>query len=360
MRQRKHLGSVGVVSCAGDAVGLEQLEARRLLDADLGGVRFEFNDDGEAEISFWTGEHTTDSGGSAADPVRFKLTVDELRRAGANDFSGIEAVGWEEFVHFPEGRLSIVYPTGETLPYPFQVGAAFNVGGARNVGWALERNSGGSGVMSLLHELPTDVEISELVGQWNFVTLVLPVDGGPTSTEVMGAYGSVEILDGSGNFSYSYQTIDGSGDGEGVIQELAANGFGIVQTGEYFAVSPGKVAITAADLSFGDGQTYITIALKRGVALTATEVAGEYRFGSVVTGEAASRRGGGEVVFESLYLDLKSDGTLVGYDLEDYDLGTQTVVRTGRWTLLPEGRTVSVQYDGSGESHFYEIGRAHV
>src|SRR5690606_4138924 len=98
---------------------------------------------------------------------------------------------------------------------------------------------------------------------------------------------------------------------------LAANGLGKIADADYFAISKDRNYITAVDLAYGDGMTYIVTAVRRGTTLTSAEVAGEYRFGAALSGSAAESRTGNLLAFEGVYLKLETDGTLTAYDLED-------------------------------------------
>ncbi|MBK7403717.1 MAG: hypothetical protein IPJ41_03550 [Phycisphaerales bacterium] len=334
---------------------MENLESRQLMAADLSGVRLILDATaGSAQVAYWTGEHEVIPPDSSSAPTRFLLTADDERLGGELDFSNIQEIGWNQFSLFADGRLGASYKG--SVDYPLQVGTSMYAADGYGLGWLSETGTSGSGAISFLQEQPSSVTIEDLIGHWSFVTIALTTSGSASSGDVLGAYGSFDVLDKDGAISYQYDTIGDTGDGTDSIQELAATGFGLLKKSEYFTVGSDKNSIVAADMSYGDGRTYITVALRRGEVMTEAEIAGEYRFGSVIAGEAATRRGADVLAFENAYLKLNLDGTLTSYDLADHDAGTDTVLHTGRWTLLPEGRTLSVQYDDSGESHFFAFG----
>ena len=355
MRHRNGSRTGRVVERAGLAceLGLERLEQRQLLTADLGGIRLVLNAGGEtAEVRQWTGEHTTTGGGSFSDPTIFHITVDEQRLVGATDFSGPNAIGWSEFSLDPDGSLGLTYTGGSRT----HVGSSFNDADDFGLGWLMEGAGDNQRALSFLHQLPTSVTIPELNGSWHFSAVALPTSGSAQSSTVDGAYGTIAINDLTGNFSYTANLLEGIDTGNGLIQSLSAFGLGQIGTSEYFAVSKDGNFLTAADLSYADGLTYLAVAVRRGATLSSQEVAGEYRFGAALSGSAAAARGDDLLALESVYLKLNLDGTLTAYDLTDWDNGTQTVVHTGVWNLLPEGRTVLITYEDIGEAHLVAFG----
>jgi hypothetical protein len=327
-----------------------------MMSSDLAGVQLLLNAAGDAaEVRQWTGEHETIPGGTSADPVRFRLTVNEQRAVGENDFIGPTANNWSEFSQDPDGRLGVGYTTG-TPPF---AGSAFNAAAGYELGWLIEGGSGSQQSISFLHELPTAASIADLSGSWNYSAIVIPTSGSAQGSTIDGAYGTVSFADLAGNFTYGANQIGGQTNGSGSIQSLAPFGLGQIADSEYFAVSRDGDVMTAADLSYGDGLTYMSVAVRRGTTVTRDEVAGEYRFGAAVAGDAADRRGAGLLAFESVYLRMEVNGTLTAFDLADWDNGTETVVHTGQWSILPEGRTVLITYADLGETHLVIFGSNH-
>ena len=340
---------------AGEAVsiGREHFEGRQLLSADLGGVRLLLNSAGDAaEVRLWTGEHETVPGGTSADPVRFRLTVDEERSVGEFDFVGPVATNWSQFSQFPSGKLGVSYDSGT----PSFAGSSFNAAQGFEMGWLVEGTPGNQQSISFLHELPTAASIADLGGAWNFSAIAIPTSGSAQGTSVEGAYGTVNITDLAGNYTYSANQIGGTDSGSGQIDSLAAFGLGDLGGGGYFTVSSDGDVMTSADLSYADGMTHMAVAVRRGAVMTRAEIAGEYRFGAAVAGDAADRRGAGLLAFESVYLRMEADGAVTAFDLADWDNGVETVVHTGRWSLLPEGHTVLITYEDLGETHLVIFG----
>lgn len=355
MRQRNGSGAGRVFGLAGlaESVGLEHLEGRQLLSADLAGVRLVLNAAGDAaEVRQWTGEHETLPGGTSADPVRFRLTVDEERSVGEFDFVGPVATNWSQFSQFPSGKLGVSYDSGT----PGFAGSAFNAAQGFEMGWLVEGTPGNQQSISFLHELPTAVSVADLGGSWNFSAIAIPTSGSAQGTSVEGAYGTVNITDLAGNYTYSANQIGGTDSGSGQIVSLASFGLGDLGEGGYFTVSSDGDVMTAADLSYADGMTHMAVAVRRGAVMTRAEIAGEYRFGAVVAGGAADRRGAGLLAFESVYLRMEADGAVTAFDLADWDNGVETVVHTGQWSLLPEGHTVLITYEDLGETHLVIFG----
>jgi hypothetical protein len=346
-RNSPRTGRVFGLAGAAESLHLEQLEGRCLFSADIAGVRLVLNGDNTAEVRQWTGEHETLAGDTTSDSSRFRLTVNEQRSVGENNFVGPAETNWVEFDQFVDGRLGVDY-TGSG---PNRVGSAFNAADGYEVGWLLEGASGNPQTLNFLHELPTNASISALSGSWNYSALALPTSGSAKSSTIEGAYGTISITDLLGNFTYGANQIGDSSEGSGQVQSLSTFGLGQIGDSDYFALSSGGNVITAVDLSYGDGLTYIAVAVRRGTGLTDKLVAGEYRFGTVMGGDAASRRGADLLAFESVYLQMNLDGTLTAFDLVDWDAGTETVVHTGRWSLLPEGHTVLVTYSDISEGH---------
>lgn len=355
MRQRirSRSGRLFELEALAAELGLEQLESRQLLTADLAGVRLILNaGGGTAEVRQWIGEHTESTGGSTTDPTTFQLTVNEQRFVGENDFSGPLPTIWDKFILDPSGELTVGY-TGGT---PVHVGSSFNTDDGFGMGWLLEGAGSNQRSFSFLHELPESVTIPELNGSWYFTAIALPTSGSAKSSTIEGAYGTVNVKDLVGNYTYTANLIGDTQDGSGTIDSLAAFGLGQIATSEYFAVSKDGNYLTAVDLSYGDGLTYLVIGTRRGSTVTAKEVAGEYRFGAALSGSAAATRGQNLLAFESVYLKLNLDGTLTAYDLADWDNGTQTTVHTGQWNLLPDGHTALITYTDIGEAHLVAFG----
>ncbi|VAX38495.1 hypothetical protein MNBD_PLANCTO03-242, partial [hydrothermal vent metagenome] len=354
MRNRKssRVGRLFGLAGAAEAVQLEQLEGRRLLSADLAGIRLVLNADGTAEVRQWTGEHETIDGTSSGEPARFRLTANEQRFVGENDFTGVSATNWSEFLLYEDGELGVTY----TDSGPQQVGSSFRMSDGYELGWMIEGVAGNSQILSFLHELPTSIAIPDLSGSWLYSSIALPTSGSAKSSTIAGAYGTLNIIDLLGNFSWKATEIGGASEGTGQIQSLSSFGLGQISGSEYFAVSNGGNMMTTVDLSYGDGLTYLSVALRRGDTLTTEQIAGEYRYGAALGGDAATRRGADLLAFESVYLKLDLDGTLTAYDLADWDEGTQTVVHSGTWSRLPEGRTVLLNYAGSGEGQLIGFG----
>ena len=342
---------------AGDVqpVALEHLEGRQLLSADLAGVRLVYNAAGEVEIVQWTGQHDTTVGNGSDIPTQYKLTADNMRRAGETDFSSITPIGWDTFSLYANGRSSLTY-TG-TDPYTSQNGTSFRTDDGLSLGWLSATDGASAGEFSFLHELPTDATLSDLTGGWNYTSLVLPVSGAAIGTVIQGAYGTTTFDDASGAFSYNAFDLTDKTTGTGSVTDLAAIGLGGLGNGQYFALNKAKNASTTVDLAYGDGLTYMSVALKKSTGITSNDVAGEYRFGAIETGLAAARRGSsGPAALENLSLKLNINKTLIAYDLADWDAGTQTVVYTGSWAQLPTGATAPLQFAQINEQHLITSG----
>lgn len=339
---------------AHDPAMLETLETRRLLSTDLGGVRFVYDGDGQVEIRWWTGAADV-TGEPSSDTILYDITSEQERGVGQNDFDILGPIGWDRFELARTGAFDLFYTDSATDPYESHIGASFHTEQAYPGGWLFESNADGRAATTFLHDRPTAAAQADLIGRWHYVAIAVPVDGAPAGTEILGAYGVVNVLDEAGNITYTSNTKAGKEDGTGAISEFSALGLGKTGDADYFQVSAGGDMITAVDVDYADGLTYIAVAVRR-AAMTEEQVVGGYRFTSILADNAATARGESLVAFENVYLELKEDGTLTAFDLEDFDAGLRTPVHSGSWTLLPEGSTVSLVYDGLEESHFLAFG----
>ncbi|MDQ7014113.1 MAG: hypothetical protein Q9O74_09490 [Planctomycetota bacterium] len=360
MRQHKNTrkGRATVRRRAEAPVVLEHLEQRRLLSTGLAGVRLFYDGDGAVDLRWWTGDVEVES---LTEQDRYTTNSEFERPAGELNFDGLDPVGWKAFDLYPDGEVEVFYTAEPSFAAPNQTGASFNTGAGFSGGWILETGvdtvGSGEAAFTFLHEQPTEIALADLEGDWSFVSIALPTDGGPTSSQILGAYGSIHFNDELGNYTYTATTQDGDESGGGMVTEFSiSSGFGSISISENFQVSADGNMITAIDVSYGDGLTYMAVAVRRGEVLTSEEVAGTYRFGSILADSAAATRGESLIAFEGMFLDLQANGELIAYDLADWDAGTETVLHTGRWVLLPEGRTLSVEFSDISEAHFFAFG----
>ena len=353
-RNRKNDGAGRLVSRAGraDLSWFEGLEHRLVFNQDVTAIRLTVSASDLFQVGQWIAEVEDAGGGGAigADKV-FKVLSEEFRLPGPSNFIGAPGLGWESVSFFDDGRTTI--DDNGTIGAGALIGQSFYNESGYGLGWSMREKADGSMEFYALHELPDGATLADVVGEWTFVAIAIPTSGSASGASIEGAYGHFEVLNSAGSYDYHAEVIgEDAIDGSGVIKSMLGVGLGSLGQGAFFSLSRDKNVITAVDLSHGDGTTYIAVAVRQitnSNKITEAEVAGEYRVGHITTGASAERRGESKVAFESLYIDIDDDGSFEAYDLADHDRGTETEVYTGSWTLLPDGRSLSLNFESIEE-----------